>query len=59
MKCSFYLYEWILNKKLREVVGIGFMPSRGTGDAVFILGGLTEKFWSKGKKLFYKYVDLE
>ena len=48
-----------LNKKLREIVGIGFMHGRGTDDAVFILRRLTEKYWSKGKKLFYKYVYLE
>ena len=29
------------------------MTGRGTDDAVFILRILTEKYWSKGKKLFY------
>ena len=42
-----------MNKKLRE------MPVRGTGDALFILRRLTEKYWSKDKKRFYKYVDLK
>ena len=50
------MYEQILNKKLKE---IGFMPGRGAGDAVFILRRLTEKYQSKGKKLFYKYVHLK
>ena len=31
----------------------GFMTGRGTGDSVFILRRLTEKYWSKGRKLFY------
>ena len=34
------------------------MTASGTGDAVFILGRLTEKYWSKGKKLFYYSIYL-
>ena len=37
----------------------GFMPSRGIFDTVFILKRLTEKYQSKGKKLFYVFVDLK
>ena len=36
MKFDFYLYKWILNKKLRETVDKSFPPGRGTWDAVFI-----------------------
>ena len=32
------------------------MTGSGTGDAVFILRRLTEKYWSKGKQQFYEYV---
>ena len=53
MEYGFYLYGWILKKKLREIVDIGFINGRGTGDAVFILMKLREKCWSKGKNLFY------
>ena len=35
------------------------MSGRGTFDAVCILKILTEKYQSKGKKLFYIFVDLE
>ena len=35
------------------------MPCGGTCDAVFILKTLTEKYCSKVKDLFHKYVDLE
>ena len=52
MEYGFYLYGRILKRKLNEIVDIGFMSGRGTGDAVFILRRLTEKYWSKGKKLF-------
>ena len=58
---AFKLYEKILDGRLREVVDIdkmqyGFMPGRGTVDAVFVL---TEKFRAKNKKLFFVFVDLE
>ena len=52
MEYGFYLYARILKRKLSEIVDTGFMTGRGTGDAVFILRRLTEKYWSKGKKLF-------
>ena len=35
----------------------GFMPGRGTADAVFVLRRLTEKFSIKNKKFFIS-VDL-
>ena len=37
----------------------GFMPDRGSVDAVFVLWRLSEKFKAKNKKLFFIYVDLE
>ena len=48
------LYEKILDEHFREVVDIdkmlyGFIPGRGTVDAVFILRRLTEKFRAKKK----------
>ena len=61
---AFKLYEKILDGRLHEVVDIdkmqyGFMPGRGTVDAVFVLRRLTEKFRAKNKKLFFVFVDLE
>ena len=47
-----------MNKKLREIVYIGFMPGRGTVDTMFNLRRLTEKYQSKGKKPYYVFVDL-
>ena len=60
---AFKLYEKILDGRLREVVDIdkmqyGFMPGRGTIDAVFVLRRLTDKFRANNK-LFFVFVDLE
>ena len=60
---AFKLYEKVLDGHLREVVDIdkmqyGFMPGRGTVDAVFVLRRLSEKFRAKNKKLFFVFVDL-
>ena len=61
---AFKLYEKILDGRLHEVVDIdkmqyGFMPVRGTVDAVFVLRRLMEKFRAKNKKLFFVFVDLQ
>ena len=61
---AFKLYEKILEWCLCEVVDIdkiwyGFIPGRGTVDAVFVLRRLTEKFSAKNKNLFFVFVDLE
>ena len=37
----------------------GFMPERGTIDAVFILRRMQEKYHAKGKKLYVCLVHLE
>ena len=37
----------------------GFMPGRGTTDAIFILIQLQEKHLAKNKKLYFAFVDLE
>ena len=60
---AFKLYE-VLDGRLREVVDIdkmqyGFIPRKGTVDAVFVLRRLSEKFRAKNKKLFFVFVDLE
>ena len=57
---AFKLYERVLDKKLREIVDIdkmqyGLLPVRGTVDTMFVLRRLTEKYCSKGKKLYYVF----
>ena len=37
----------------------GFMPERGTINAVFILKMMQEEYHAKGKKLYMCFVDLE
>ena len=64
MGLAFKLYEKILDGRLGEVIDIdkmqhGFMPERGTVDAVFVLRRLCEKFRAKNMKLFFIFVDLE
>ena len=53
-----------MDEHLREVVDIdkmqyGFMPERGTVDAVFVLRRLTGKVRATNKKLFFVFVDLK
>ena len=53
-----------MDDPLRDVVDInktqyGFMPGRGTLDAVFVLMRLTEHLRVKNHNLFLKFVDLE
>jgi len=36
----------------------GFMKSKGTTDAIFIVREMQEKFRAKGKKLYFAFADL-
>ena len=56
--------ERVIEKIIRERISIddmqfGFMPGRGTTDAIFILRQLQEKHLAKNKKLYFAFVDLE
>ena len=58
------VYERILEKKVREQVAIdemqfGFMPGKGTIDAIFTVRQMQEKFLAKKKQLYFAFVDLE
>ena len=49
--------ERVLEKRLHIIVYVGemqfgFMPERGTIDAVFILRRMQEQYYDKGKKLY-------
>ena len=57
------LLERVLEKRIRCQVSIdniqfGFMPGKGTTDAIFIMRQVQEKHQEK-KKLYYAFVDLE
>ena len=54
----------VLEKRLRRKVKIddmqfGFVPGKGTVDAIFMVRQLQEKFLEKRKDLFFTFVDLE
>ena len=58
------LVEKVLEKRIRAQVHIdemqfGFMPGRGTTDAIFIARQLQEKYLDKKKDLYFAFVDLE
>ena len=56
--------ERVLEKRIRCQVSIdnmqfGFMPGKGTTDAIFIMRQVQEKHQAKKKKLYYAFVDLK
>jgi hypothetical protein len=58
------IFECILNRKLRQVVKIndsqfGFVPGRGTTDAIFLVRQIQESIISKERKKYFGFVDLE
>lgn len=58
------IVERVLVNRIRRIVEVdemqfGFMPGKGTIDAVFILRRLQEEYRAKGKKLYMCFVDLE
>ena len=58
------ILERIIDNVIREKVNIdecqfGFVPGRGTTDAIFVLRQLHEKYRAAGKNLYMAFVDLE
>ena len=58
------MYERIIEARLRDETYIseeqfGFMPGRGTTDAIFILRQVMEKYREKEKELHLVFIDLE
>ena len=56
--------ELMFEKRLCGIVSVdemqfGFMPERGTIDAVFIMRRLQEEYHAKGKKLYMCFEDLK
>ena len=56
--------ERVVERLIREKVNIddmqfGFMPGKGTIDAIFIIRQLQEKYLQKNKKLYFAFIDLE
>ncbi len=60
MKCL----ERVLDSAIRSMVNIdemqfGFVPGRGTTDAIFIARQMQEKYHAAKKPLYFAFVDLE
>ena len=58
------IVQKVLERRLQRMVKVdeiqfGFMPGKGTIDAVFILRRLQEEYLDKEKKLYVCFVDLE
>ena len=58
------LLERVLDFQIRQMVNIdemqyGFVPGRGTTDAIFIVSQLQEKYLATKKPLYFAFVDLE
>ena len=58
------IVERVLERRIRETVDVneiqcGFMPGKGTIDALFMVRMLQEKYDRKKKKLYMCFVDLE
>ena len=54
----------MLEKRIRELENIdsmqfGFMPGRGTADALFVVRRIQEKYRDKKKKLYMRFVGIE
>ena len=58
------IVERVLERRIRNLVNLdemqfGFMPGKGTTDALFILRRMQEEYRNKGKNLYMCFVDLE
>ena len=58
------VFERVIEKYIKEAVNIddmqfGFMPGKGTMDAIFITRIVQESFLAKKKYLYFTFVDLE
>ena len=56
--------ERIVDSLIRHVVSVddsrfGFVPGRGTTDAIFVVRQLQEKYLGANKRLYMAFVDLE
>ena len=56
--------ERIVDSLIRQVVSVddsqfGFVPGRGTTDAIFVVRQLQEKYLAANKRLYMAFVDLE
>ena len=58
------IVERVLERRIRMLVNLnkmlfGFMPGKGTADAIFIVRRMQEEYQKKDKKLYICFVDME
>ena len=58
------IVERVLERRIRTLVNLnemqfGFMPEKGTVDAIFIVRRMQEEYQKKDKKLYMCFVDME
>ena len=58
------LFEKVIEQHIRRLIDIdemqfGFMPGKGTIDAIFIARQIQERYRAKKKDLYFTFVDLE
>ena len=58
------ILEWTVDGLIRQLVSsdnsqFGFVPGRGTTDAIFVVRQLQEKYLAANKRLYMVFVDLE
>ena len=56
--------ELVFKRRIREKVKtdamqFGFIPGKGTTDAIFTVRQIQEKYGCKGKTFYFAFVDLE
>ena len=60
MKVIEHKFERRIREKVKtEAMQFGFMPGKGTTDAIFTVWQMQDKYGCKGKKLYFAFVDLE
>ena len=64
LKLTEQVMEWIEDGLIRQLVStddsqFGFVPGRGTTDAIFVVRQLQEKYLAANKRLYMGFVDLE
>ena len=60
IKVTERVFERMIREKVKiDAMQFGFIPGKGTTDAIFTVWQMQEKCGCKGKKLYFAFVDLE
>ena len=64
LKRAMKIVEWVLERQIQTLINLdkmqfGFMPGKGTVDAIFIVRRMQEEYQKKDKKLYMCFVDME